>query len=450
MKKLFIANRGEVATRIITTAKKLGIPTVVAVSEADIHSLAAQMADETAHVGPAPAGSSYLNMESVLEAIKKSGADAVHPGSGFLSESPAFAQAVQELNLKWVGPSADVIELMGNKSAARQAAKEAGVPILPGTDGALGPNQDAKEIAEQIGYPLVVKASSGGGGRGIRLVNGPAELETTIDTARAEAKASFGDERVYLERFVPHARHVEVQLLGDASTFVHLGDRDCSLQRRHQKLVEEATAPNLPAEVRETIRATSVQLASNCGYSGAGTVEFLYDPEKHEAYFIEMNTRLQVEHPITEALTGIDIVAEQLSIADGKGISFTQKEVTFNGHAIEARINAEDPGNNFMPSPGTLTRLSWPSSSDIRIDTGVTENSTVTPFYDSLLAKVIVTGKDRNSTIESMLAALEKVEIEGVKTTTPLLSKLIDSEAFRTVNHYSTFVEDNPKFQEEL
>ena len=450
MEKLFIANRGEVAVRVIKSAKKEGIPTVLAVSDADVDSLAANLADETAHVGPAPARSSYLNIDAILNSIEKSGADAVHPGSGFLSESPEFARGVRDLGIAWVGPSAEVIELMGNKSAAREATRKAGVPVLPGSDGALSSEDNALLIAEEIGYPLVVKASAGGGGRGIRVVNTPEELEPTLDIARAEAKASFGDGRVYLERFVSKARHVEVQILGDGNRFVHLGDRDCSMQRRHQKLLEEAPAPLLPDSVRETIRSSSVQLARACNYHGAGTVEFLFDPVAEKAYFIEMNTRLQVEHPITEAITGIDIVGEQFRIADGLGISFEQDDVCFAGHAIEARINAEDPLNSFMPSPGTLDALVWPTSPSIRIDSGVEEGSTVSPFYDSLLAKIIVRGKDRNAAISAMASALDELRIEGVSNTSPLLKKLVETTEFRSVGHYSTFLEDTPSILENL
>lgn len=450
MKKLFIANRGEIAVRVINSAKKVGVHTVLAVSDADENSLAARLADETVNVGPAPAGASYLNIEAMLEAISATGADAVHPGFGFLSETPEFARAVTDLGVTWVGPKAEVIELMGNKSAAREAAKAAGVPILPGTKGALDPSEDATAVAKSIGYPLVVKASSGGGGRGIRLVRNADDLESTIDIARAEAKASFGDERVYLEGFVEKARHVEVQILGDGKTFVHLGDRDCSMQRRHQKIMEEAPAPSIPDDVRETIRTSSVQLAADCGYEGAGTVEFLYSPTTEQAYFIEMNTRLQVEHPITEVLTGVDLVAEQIRIAQGDGISFTQDDVTFTGHAIEVRLNAEDPSNNFMPSPGTVETLSWPSADNVRIDTGIEEGSVVSPFYDSMLAKIIVHSTDRDSAIEAMKTALEDLKIDGVKTTVPLLSELVNSDAFANVDHYSTYVEDNKNILEDL
>lgn len=442
MQKLFIANRGEIAVRIIRTAKQLGLKSVLAVSEADAHSLAAELADETVVIGPAPASASYLNQDAVLTAATDSGADSLHPGFGFLSENADFAQRVIDSGLTWVGPDPESIRLMGNKASARAAAESAGVPTLEGTKGALDPDVDVDAIAAEIGFPLVVKASSGGGGRGIRLVDDPSLLISTIDIARAEAAAAFGDDALYMERFVARARHVEVQILGDGANYIQLGDRDCSMQRRQQKVIEEAPAPELPDEVREVIRTSSVELARRTGYRGAGTVEFLYDPEREVAAFIEMNTRLQVEHPVTEFVTGIDIVAEQLRIAEGRGLSVTQEQVDFDGHAIEVRLNAEDPANSFMPSPGTITVLAWPEGEGVRIDTGVSEGGEVAPFYDSMLAKLIVHAPDRPSAIEKMTAALEGLRIEGIKTTVPLLRALISRDEFARVAHYSTFVED--------
>lgn len=450
MKKLLIANRGEIATRIIRSAKKAGIETVLTVSDADVDSVAARLADSTITIGPPPVTSSYINIAAVLEAVSSSGADAVHPGFGFLSENAEFARAVVRAGATWVGPAPETIELMGNKSEARRAARNAGVPTLPGTDGALTEDDDPVLIADGFGYPLVVKASSGGGGRGIRLVTSPDELLSTIDVARAEARAAFGDPAVYLERFIEKARHVEVQILGDGEHVIHLGDRDCTMQRRHQKLMEEAPAPELPDNVRTTIRESSVQLARNCGYSGAGTVEFLYDPARGEASFIEMNTRIQVEHPVTEMVTGTDIVAEQLRIADGKGLSLTQDDVTFSGHAFEVRINAEDPSNNFMPSPGTLTTVTWPTSGAVRIDTGFEEGSVVLPFYDSMIAKVIVHGATRDEALASLQTALSELHIDGVSTTRPLLAALADTSELRDVTHFSTFVENTPEILESL
>ncbi len=441
MDHLFIANRGEIAVRIIRTARQLGIRTTLAVSEADTDSLAAQMADDTALVGPAPATASYLNGEAVLKAARDSGADALHPGFGFLSENADFAQMVSDAGIIWVGPDPESIRLMGNKAAARAAAVDAGVPTLAGSDGALAADADVAAIAAEIGYPLVVKASAGGGGRGIRRVESAEQLPATIDIARAEAAAAFGDDALYMERFVDRARHVEVQVLGDGERYIHLGDRDCSMQRRQQKVIEEAEAPSLPDHVRDLIRSSSVELARRSGYKGAGTVEFLYDPARETAAFIEMNTRLQVEHPVTEFVTGIDIVAEQLRIAEGRGLSVTQDEVAFDGHAIEVRINAEDPAHNFMPSPGTITALRWPDGEGVRIDSGFIEGGVVAPFYDSMLAKLIVHAPDRDQAIAKMERALDDTEIDGVKTTVPLLRALIAREEFAAVDHYSTFVE---------
>ncbi|MFC9441774.1 MULTISPECIES: acetyl/propionyl/methylcrotonyl-CoA carboxylase subunit alpha [Brevibacterium] len=450
MDHLFIANRGEIAVRIIRTAQQLGIRTTLAVSEADTDSLAAQMADDTALVGPAPATASYLNGEAVLKAARDSGADALHPGFGFLSENADFAQMVSDAGIIWVGPDPESIRLMGNKAAARAAAVDAGVPTLAGSDGALAADADVTAIAAEIGYPLVVKASAGGGGRGIRRVESAEQLPATIDIARAEAAAAFGDDALYMERFVDRARHVEVQVLGDGERYIHLGDRDCSMQRRQQKVIEEAEAPSLPDHVRDLIRSSSVELARRSGYKGAGTVEFLYDPARETAAFIEMNTRLQVEHPVTEFVTGIDIVAEQLRIAEGRGLSVTQDEVAFDGHAIEVRINAEDPAHNFMPSPGTITALRWPDGEGVRIDSGFVEGGVVAPFYDSMLAKLIVHAPDRDQAIAKMERALDDTEIDGVKTTVPLLRALIAREEFAAVDHYSTFVESADILLEKL
>ena len=441
MKKLLIANRGEIAVRVARTAREMGIETVLVASEPDANSLAARTADIVVVVGPAPAPASYLNQDAIISAALDSGCDAVHPGYGFLSENSAFARKVADAGLTWVGPDADAIEMMGNKSMARESARKAGVPVLRGSDGPLDPGADAIEVARGIGYPLVVKASAGGGGRGIRFVNSEDELLKTIETARGEAASVFGDPTVYLERFVQHARHVEVQILGDGTSFIHLGDRDCSMQRRSQKVIEEAPAPDLPDAVRRRIRESSVELARECGYSGAGTVEFLYDPINHEAAFIEMNTRIQVEHPITEQITGIDLVREQLLIASTGAMSIRQDDVHFSGHAIECRINAEDPEHNFFPSPGLITAMEWPSGTGIRVDTGVEAGSVVSPYYDSLLAKLIVHAPDRETAIAAMLTALDGTHIKGVKTTIPVHKTLLARPEFAAVTHHSKFLE---------
>ena len=439
--KLFIANRGEIAVRIARTAREMGIETVLGVSEPDAESLAARTADHYVVVGPAQAAASYLNQDALVAAAREQGCDAVHPGYGFLSENADFARKVADAGLTWVGPSADTIAMMGNKSLARESAAKAGVPVLRGSDGPLDPEADAVEIARGIGYPLVVKASAGGGGRGIRFVHDESELLATIEMARGEAGAVFGDATVYLERFVEHARHVEVQVLGDGTNFIHLGDRDCSMQRRSQKVLEEAPAPDLPETVRTTIRESSVALARECGYHGAGTVEFLYDPVNHEAAFIEMNTRIQVEHPITEQITGVDLVREQLLIASTGSMSISQDDVHFTGHAIECRINAEDPNHQFFPSPGVIRSLEWPSGEGIRVDTGVEAGSVVSPYYDSLLAKLIVHASDRDAAIAATLAALEATRIEGVKTTVPVHKALLARPEFADVSHHSKFIE---------
>jgi acetyl-CoA carboxylase biotin carboxylase subunit len=439
--KLLIANRGEIAVRIARTAREMGIETVVVASEPDADSLAARSADGVVVVGPAQAMASYLNQDAIISAARETGCDAVHPGYGFLSENSAFARKVADAGLTWVGPAADAIEMMGNKSLARESARRAGVPVLRGSDGPLDPDADPVGIARGIGYPLVVKASAGGGGRGIRFVHGEDELLATIETARGEAASVFGDPTVYLERFVQHARHVEVQILGDGSSFIHLGDRDCSMQRRSQKIIEEAPAPDLPDAVRQKIRESSVELARECGYSGAGTVEFLYDPVNHEAAFIEMNTRIQVEHPITEQITGVDLVREQLLIASTGSMSVRQDEVRFSGHAIECRINAEDPEHHFFPSPGLIKAIEWPTGEGIRVDTGVEAGSVVSPYYDSLLAKLIVHAPDREAAIAAMLKALDGTRIEGVKTTIPVHKMLLARPEFAAVSHHSKFLE---------
>jgi acetyl-CoA carboxylase, biotin carboxylase subunit len=444
LRKLLIANRGEIAVRIIRTAHAMEIATVVVCSEADRDSLAARSAGEAVVIGPPPAQASYLDQRAVLRAALDTGADAVHPGFGFLSENADFAQLVLEAGLTWVGPAPAAIRLMGDKVAARQAARAAGVPVLAGSDGPLDPGADPLRVAEVVGFPLVIKASAGGGGRGIRLVTGPSEFLAALDLVRAEAKASFGDDTTYLERFVDRARHVEVQVLGDGARVIHLGDRDCSMQRRSQKVVEEAPAPDLPDEVRERIRSSSVNLAKACRYSGVGTVEFLYDPVRHEAAFIEMNTRLQVEHPVTEMVTGIDLVEQQLRTARGERLGLAQDDVTFTGHAFESRINAEDPDRGFFPSPGTISLLTWPTGPGVRVDSGVESGSVVAPFYDSMIAKLVVHGPTRDAAIARMSEALRQLEIAGIATTVGLHLDLFARPEFAAVEHHTKFIETTP------
>lgn len=447
MRRLLIANRGEIAVRIARSARDLGIETVAIVSEADRDAFITRVVDRTVVIGPAAAKDSYLNQEAVLAAAEQAGADAIHPGYGFLSENAAFARAVLAAGLIWVGPDPDTIELMGDKSNAIRAARAAGVPVLPGTAGPLSADDDVVAIARDIGYPLLVKASAGGGGRGIRHIAGEEELIATIELASSEAASIFGDPSVYLERFVAQARHVEVQLLADGVSCIHLGDRDCSLQRRSQKIVEEAPAPDLPDHVRERMRTAAVDLASASGYRGAGTVEFLYDPVREEAAFIEMNTRLQVEHTITEEITGVDLVREQLRIASGEPLVLRQEDVRFFGHAIECRINAEDPSQNFFPSPGSISMMEWPAG--IRVDSGFETGDVVVPFYDSMIAKVVVHAATRSEAIERMRAALAGTRIEGIETTIPLHLRLLeDADFLRTAHHTKTI--ENGKILEGL
>lgn len=441
MKRLLVANRGEIAVRIIRTAQELGLETVLAASEADRESFAAQLSDLVTVIGPAQAGQSYLNSAALIDAVRSSGADAVHPGYGFLSEDAEFARSVLKSGAIWVGPSPESIDLMGNKAQARQAAKEAGVPVLAGSDGALQPDDDAAEVAERVGYPLLIKASAGGGGRGIRLVTSAKDLQGELQLAVAEAGAAFGDSAVYFERFIDKARHVEVQILGDGKDVVHLFDRDCSLQRRNQKVLEETPAPNLPAALRDQMLTAAVQLARACNYQGAGTVEFLYDAARGEICFIEMNTRLQVEHPVTEMITGIDLVREQLRIAGGERLGYQQSDITRTGHAIEIRINAESPSQNFMPSPGTITDIRWPGGPGVRIDSGVVSGSTVSPYYDSLMAKVVVWHSDRTAAIARARRALSELRVEGVETTTEYLESVLSHPSVREGTHHTKFLE---------
>ncbi|MET0450270.1 MAG: acetyl-CoA carboxylase biotin carboxylase subunit [Mycobacterium sp.] len=441
MRRLLVANRGEIAVRIIRTAHEMGMETVLAVSEVDRQSFAAELSDLVTVIGPAQAAQSYLSRQALADAVTTSGADGVHPGYGFLSEDAEFAQNIVDLGVTWVGPSPDAINLMGNKAAARQAAKDAGVPVLKGSDGAVGPDDDLPEIASQVGYPLLIKASAGGGGRGIRIVEDPERLLEEVQLAAAEAGAAFGDSAVYLERYIPHARHVEVQVLGDGVDVVHLFDRDCSLQRRNQKIVEETPAPNIAHDLRQQMFDSAVQLAKSCHYRGAGTVEYLYDPEREEICFIEMNTRLQVEHPVTEMITGIDLVREQLRIADGERIGYQQSDITASGHAIEMRINAENPALGFMPSPGTLAEVRWPGGPGVRIDSGVVTGSSIAPYYDSLIAKVVVWHSDRGQAIDRAVRALSELRIDGVQTTTRYLEAVLQHPAFRSVEHHTKFLE---------
>ena len=420
IRKLLIANRGEIAVRIITAARKLGIATVQIVSEADRDMLAARMADEVIEIGPAPALKSYLDMDRVLGALAASGADALHPGYGFLSENARFAAAVTDMGCIFVGPDAATIDRMGDKVNARQAAIDAGVPVVPGSDGRLADMAAALQLAGDIGYPVMIKAAAGGGGRGIRIVRDASELAAAVPQAMAEARAAFGDDGLYLEAYIENARHIEVQVLGDGTDVVHLHERECSLQRRRQKVWEEAPAVMLPPAMRAGLCASAVRLARSVGYRGAGTMEYLFDPQRNAFYFIEMNTRIQVEHPVTEMITGIDLVREMLLIAGGARLSVAQQDIRCDGHAIEVRINAEDPARNFLPSPGAIDRLSPPEGADIRFDTGFDAGSRVPPYYDSLVGKLIVRGDTRAGAIATLQDALARLEVGPIATTIPL------------------------------
>lgn len=441
MNRLLVANRGEIAVRIIRAARELGISTVAVYSEADKGALHVRSADEAYCVGPAAAQASYLNVPNLLKAVAVMRADAVHPGYGFLSENADFADAVVDAGAVWVGPAASAIREMGDKVAARVCAVAAGVPTVPGSDGEIHSLEEALKAAEVTGYPLAIKAAAGGGGRGIRIVERAVDLESAISTAQAEARASFGNSAVYVERFIPRARHIEVQIFGDGERAVHLGIRECSMQRRRQKVVEEAGNIDLPVDVIDRMTESSVRLAESVKYSGAGTVEYLYDELRSDYYFIEMNTRIQVEHPVTEMVYGRDLIAEQLHIAAGHSLSFTQAELVPRGHAIEVRLNAENTAQGFMPSPGTLEVLEFPAGPFVRVDSGVTQGSVVSPYYDSMLAKIIVWGEDRPRALARMLRALGDLKVEGVTTTATFVTALLESEAFQTGKYHTTWLE---------
>jgi acetyl-CoA carboxylase biotin carboxylase subunit len=426
--RLLIANRGEIAARVVRTCARLGIESVLAASDADLESLPARLADRVVRLGPAPAAQSYLDPAAVVRAALAAGADAVHPGYGFLSENPALAQGCADAGLVFVGPSVDSLHAVGDKLTARRHALAAGLPVVPG--GEAADLAAAQAVAAEVGYPLLVKAVGGGGGRGMKRVRSAGELAHTLDLASSEAAAAFGDPRVYLERYVESGRHVEVQVLGDGTSAVALGDRDCSVQRRYQKLFEEAPAPLIPERVRAEMAEAALALAVHLGYRGLGTVELLYDRERQTFYFLEMNARIQVEHPVTELVTGLDLVAEQLAVAEGLPLRLRQSDVVLTGHAVECRINAEDAGADFRPSPGRIERVVLPVGDGIRVDTHVQGGSVVPPFYDSLLAKLIVHGSDRADALARARAALELLRIDGVTTTVPVHRALLADPEF--------------------
>jgi acetyl-CoA carboxylase, biotin carboxylase subunit len=441
MKRLLVANRGEIALRILRAAKDLGIETVAVFSEADAGAAHVRLADSAVPIGKSPVGKSYLRGDAIVEAAVEAGADAVHPGYGLLSERADFARACEAAGLTFVGPDADAIDKMGDKVAARVAADKAGVPTVPGSDGAVGDAGEAAAVADSIGYPVMIKAAGGGGGRGIRVVRDEAGLRKEFPMASGEAGKAFGDSRMYLERFVERARHVEVQVLGDGSDVIHLFERECSLQRRRQKVVEEALSPGISSETRAAMTAAAVDLAKAVGYRSAGTVEFLVDDETGDFFFMEMNTRIQVEHPITEWICGVDLVAEQLRIAAGERLRLAQDDIDPRGAAIEFRLTAEDPGNDFFPCPGPVEQVNMPSGPWVRVDTWLEGGGEVTPFYDSLLAKVIVWGADRAEAISRSRRALGEIVVEGVKTTVPLLSAILAEDWFTRADFHTGTLE---------
>jgi acetyl-CoA carboxylase, biotin carboxylase subunit len=440
-RKILIANRGEIACRIIWTCKEMGIRTVAVHSDIDRDSLHVRYADEAACIGPAPSAQSYLNIPAIISAAEIFNVDAIHPGYGFLAESSYFAEICEACNIKFIGPSANVIRLMGDKVEARRAMKEAGLPIVPGSSEAITSEEDARQLAREIGFPVIVKAAAGGGGRGMRIVRSEDELGHALESASTEAAASFKDGTVYIERFIERPRHIEIQVLADEyGDCIYLGERECSIQRRHQKLLEEAPSPVLSAQLRKKMGEAAVAACKKLGYSSAGTIEFLLDAD-NQFYFMEMNTRIQVEHPVTEMVTLADIVRNQIRLAEGERLGFTQDDVIIVGHAIECRINAENP-ETFAPSPGLITAFNLPGGPGVRVDTYVYAGYTVPPFYDSMIAKVIVHARTRELAIARMKRALEVMVIEGIKTTIPLHLKIMDDERFRAGDFSTSFMED--------
>ncbi|HRP96534.1 MAG TPA: acetyl-CoA carboxylase biotin carboxylase subunit [Rhodocyclaceae bacterium] len=441
-RRVLVANRGEIAVRIHRACRELGLETVQVYSEADRESLAVRLANHAVCIGPPRTGQSYLNAEFIVSAALTHGADAIHPGYGFLSENANFAGLCEQEGITFIGPSARVISMMGDKAMARRMADEAGVPTTPGSKGTVNGAEEARAVAQRLGYPVILKAAAGGGGRGMRVVADVTELVEQYTHAAREAKAAFGDDAIYVEKYLTRIRHIEIQVLSDGENVLHLGERDCSVQRRNQKLLEESPSPALDPAVREQIGDAAVRLCRHVGYRSAGTVECILDPASGEFYFMEMNTRVQVEHPVTELVTGIDIVKEQIRIARGERLDIRQGDVRLAGHAIECRINAEDADHGFTPCPGLLQHVHLPGGPGIRIDSHVYTGYTVPPYYDSLLAKVIAWGHDRDEAIARMQRALAEMRIEGVKTTIPFHGRLLHHEQFRRGDVHTKFVEE--------
>lgn len=441
MNKILIANRGEIAVRIIRACKEMNIKTVAVYSDVDRDAMHTRLADEAVCIGPANSAKSYLNMKNIIEAANITGADSIHPGFGFLSENSQFAKICEESNIKFIGPSYKVIELMGNKSNSKELMKSAGVPVIPGSDGSIKGIKEAIKIADKIGYPVMLKAAAGGGGKGIRIANSREELEVNYNIVKQEAKVSFQDDEIYMEKFIKNPRHVEIQILADEhGNVIHLGERDCSIQRKNQKVIEETPSTAIDDKLRNKMGEVAIKAAKVAGYTSCGTIEFLVDCNKN-FYFMEMNTRIQVEHPITEERTGIDIVKSQIKIAAGEPLKIKQKNVGFNGHSIECRINAENPSKNFMPCPGTITGLNLPGGNGVRVDTAIYEGYTIPPSYDSMIAKIITHGDTRNEAISKMKRALEETVIEGVDTNIEFLFQIIKNPNFIRGNFDTSFIE---------
>lgn len=441
IQKLLIANRGEIAVRIIRACREMGIETVAVYSKADKDALHTQLADEAICIGKTKASESYLNMESIISATIATGADAIHPGFGFLSENSKFARLCEQCNIIFIGPKSDVMYNLGNKSVARKTMIEANVPVIPGSEEQIYDNKTGKKIADQVGYPVIIKAALGGGGKGMRVAYGPEEFEQAFNAAKKESEAAFDDGTMYIEHFVENPRHIEFQILADKfGNVIHLGERDCSIQRNHQKMIEESPSVILSDELRKKMGDTAVRAAKAAKYENAGTIEFLLDKDKF--YFMEMNTRIQVEHPVTETVTGIDLIKEQIKIADGQPLSYKQKDIKINGHAIECRINAENPLLNFRPSPGVITDLYLPGGNGVRIDSAVYNGYEVTPYYDSMLAKLIVHGENREEAIKKMISALGEVIVEGIDTNVDYLYGILNDSVFQSGHFDVNFIEN--------
>ena len=440
MNKILIANRGEIAVRIIRACKEMNIKTVAVYSEMDKDAMHTRLADEAVCIGPANPNKSYLNFKNIIEAANITGADSIHPGFGFLSENSQFAKICEESNIKFIGPSYQVIEMMGNKSNAKELMKSAGVPVIPGSDGSVKGLKDAVKIADKIGYPVMIKAAAGGGGKGIRIVNSAEELESSYHIVKQEAKISFNDDEIYIEKFIKNPRHVEIQLLADEhGNVIHLGERDCTIQRKNQKVIEETPSTAIDDKLRNKMGEAAIKAAKVANYTSCGTIEFLVDSDKN-FYFMEMNTRIQVEHPITEERTGIDIVKAQIKIAAGEPLKIKQKNIEFRGHSIECRINSENPSKNFMPCPGTITGLNLPGGNGVRVDTAIYEGYTIPPSYDSMIAKLIVHGKTREEAINKMLRALDEFIIDGIESNIDFQINILNNDIFRLGTFDTSFI----------